>query len=161
GDAGKELRRSQPPLDALPRDARTGDARLSADGGLGEPLERVERAVGADDDAAQATIADQQVAAESDPEDGHVRGRRAQERREILAIARIEEHLGRAADVPGGVTAQGLIAAYARGELRLQRDAHERLPRAGGAASAAGSWWATVVMLPAPIATMRSPSRIR
>src|SRR5215469_8381316 len=57
GDAGKELRRSQPPLDALPRDTRAGDARLPAHRRLGEPLERIERAVGADDDAAQAAVA--------------------------------------------------------------------------------------------------------
>src|SRR5215472_4400369 len=49
GDARKELRRTQPPLDALPRDARAGNARLTADAGLGEPLEPIERAVGADD----------------------------------------------------------------------------------------------------------------
>src|SRR6516165_6228795 len=161
GNAGKELRGTQPPLDALPRDARAGDARLGVHGGLGEPLEGIERAVGADDDAAQAAIAHQQVAAEPDPVDGHVRRRGAQESRELLAIARIEEHLGRAPDVPGGVTAQGLIAAHARGELRSEGDAHDAPPRAGGAASAAGSWLATAVMLPAPIVTMTSPSRIR
>jgi len=135
----KELRRSQPPLDALPRDARAGGAGFTAHAGFGEPLERIECAVGADDDAAQAAIAHQQIAAEPDPVNGHLCRYRPQEGGEILAIARIEEDLGRPADVPGGVPAERLIAPHARGELGGERQVHA-LPSGGNsAASAAGS----------------------
>ena len=72
GNAGEELRRPQTPLDALAGDARAGDAGLGAHHGLAQALERIERAVHADDDAADAAVAHQQVAAEPDPGDRHL-----------------------------------------------------------------------------------------
>src|SRR5204863_448045 len=76
------------------------------------------------------------------------------------ALARIEENLGRAPDVPGGVPAQGLIAAHPLAELRGDGEAHRELLGGRSAASAPGSACATALMLPAPMARMTSPSEI-
>src|SRR2546421_1854558 len=160
GNAGKELRGPESPLDALPRDACTGDTGLDLHRGLGDAREGIERAVRADDDPLEAPVTHQQVAAEPDEVDRHIKGHGAQERRQLGAVARIEEHLRRASDVPGGVPAQGLIAPHAHLELRGHRERHEVLPGGSRAASAAGSACATALMLPAPMATMTSPSRI-
>src|SRR5213082_3487548 len=83
---------------------------------------------------------------------------RAQELCELDAIARIEENLGRAPDVPGGVPAQGLIAPHPLAELRGDGEAHRELLGGRSAASAPGSACATALMLPAPMARMTSPS---
>src|SRR5213080_2715067 len=159
-DAREEFRGPEPPLDALPRDARTGDARLGAHRALAGAVEEIERAVRAHDHALQAAVAHQEVAPEPDPVDGHRGRERAQELCELDAIARIEENLGRAPDVPGGVPAQGLIAAHPLAELRGDGEAHRELLGGRSAASAPGSACATALMLPAPMARMTSPSEI-
>src|SRR2546429_1181748 len=159
-DAREEFRGPKPPLDALPGDARTGDARLGAHRALAGAVEEIERAVRAHDHALQAAVAHQQVAPEPDPVDGHRGRERAQELCELDAIARIEEDLRRAPDVPGGVPAQGLIAAHPLAELRGDGEAHRELPGGRSAASAPGSACATALMLPAPMARMTSPSEI-
>src|SRR5204863_31437 len=124
------------------------------------PVEEIERAVRAHDHALQAAVAHQEVAPEPDPVDGHRGRERAQELCELDAIARIEENLGRAPDVPGGVPAQGLIAAHPLAELRGDGEAHRELLGGRSAASAPGSACATALMLPAPMARMTSPSEI-
>src|SRR5207244_3059197 len=123
-------------------------------------VEEIERAVRAHDHALQAAVAHQQVAPEPDPVDGHRGRERAQECCELDAIARIEENLRRAPNVPGGVPAQGLIAAHPLAELRGDGEAHRELPGGRSAASAPGSACATALMLPAPMARMTSPSEI-
>src|SRR5579871_1823673 len=156
GYAGEELRGAQAPLDALARDARAGDAGLGVHAGVAEALEPIERPVSADDDARESPVAHQQIAAEPDPVDRHIRGQATQESREIRAVARIEEHFGRTADMPGGVTAEGLAPAHARIEAGSDGDRHGLPP--AGTLKLAGSACAAALMLPAPIATMTSPS---
>src|SRR5438045_2055242 len=123
-------------------------------------LSKPQRAVRAHDHALQAAVAHQEVAPEPDPVDGHRGRERAQELCELDAIARIEENLRRAPDVPGGVPAQGLIAAHPLAELRGDGEAHRELLGGRSAASAPGSACATALMLPAPMARMTSPSEI-
>src|SRR5207237_9235532 len=116
------------------------------------------RAGPAHDPALQAARAAQVVGPGPDPVAGHRGRERAEEVCELDAIARIEENLGRAPDVPGGVPAQGLIAAHPLAELRGDGEAHRELPGGRSAASAPGSACATALMLPAPMARLPSPS---
>src|SRR5436305_1048455 len=136
------------------------DAKALEAGRLDGAVEEIERAVRAHDHALQAAVAHQEVAPEPDPVDGHRGRERAQELCELDAIARIEENLRRAPDVPGGVPAQGLIAAHPLAELRGDGEAHRELLGGRSAASAPGSACATALMLPAPMARMTSPSEI-
>src|SRR5262249_14398146 len=154
------FRRSQPPFDALSRNARARQPGFTAHVRLGEPLERIECAVGADDDAAQAAVAHEQIAAEADPLDGHLWRRGAQACSQVLAVVRIEESFRGAAHVPGGVAAQGLITPHPGRKLGSKGDAHAFDPNGSRAPSEAGSVCATALMLPAPMATITSPSRI-
>src|SRR5262249_40064373 len=85
-------------------------------------------------------------------------GNRLQKRREIRAVARIEEHLSGAANVPRCVATHGLIPLHAQGELGGNGHSHEA-PRAE-TPNRLGSSCETTVMCPAPMVTMRSPSWI-
>src|SRR5581483_7008993 len=71
-NAREELRRTQAPLDALLGEPRTGHAGLAVHGDLIEAVQPIERAERADDDARQAPVANQQIAAETDPVNGHL-----------------------------------------------------------------------------------------
>src|SRR5580765_4426423 len=159
-DTGKELGGPQAPLDALAGDARAGDAGFGAHRGVVHALEGLKGAVRADDDAADAPIAHQQVAAQTNPLDRHPGGHAAQERGKLGAIGGIEEYVRRPADMPGSVAAQGLIAAHAGDEFGRDGHAHEALPGGSSADSASGNACATALMLPAPMARMTSPSLI-
>ena len=63
----KKLSRAQSPLHALFGNACTGEAGLAVDICLVEPVETIERAVSADDDALETAVANQQVAAQPNP----------------------------------------------------------------------------------------------
>src|SRR6185312_2644566 len=160
GDAGEELRRAETPFDALSGDTGTGDSGLAMHGLGPIALQPVQHAVRADDDSGDSAVAHQQVASESDPADRHIGRYALEECREIRPIARCEVDLRGSADVPGGMAAHRLVAADARQELACDRQ--HQAPLRGGRSTPrrSSSRCATALMLPAPMATITSPSRI-
>ncbi len=111
---------------SAPAPART---RGAVDGDIGEA------AAQADDDAGHAAVAHQQVGADADHGDGHVRRLGGEEGDEVVAVGRAEHHLRRAADAePGDArraarsrSAARAPAAAARSDaLRSHRRRHHR-----------------------------------
>ena len=100
GNAGKEFRRPQSPFHALPGDAPAGHAGLDLNAGGAQAFEPAQRAVRGDDGAANPAVAHQEIAAESDPQQRHVRRQLAHEGGQIHDVARREEQIRRAADMP-------------------------------------------------------------
>jgi hypothetical protein len=83
---------------------------------------------GVDDDATDAAIAHQQVAAEAEPEQRRAFGKGAEKREQVRAIAGLEEHVRRSAHVPGGVARHRFIALHAIRKLWIHHEdsvAHE------------------------------------
>ena len=68
-----------------------GNARLAIDVGVAHALEPIERTVRRDHDAAQAAVANEHVAAEPDPVNRRAGREAAQERREVVHVARLED----------------------------------------------------------------------
>jgi hypothetical protein len=118
GNAREELGGSETPLHALLGEPRTRDTRLAIDIGVAQALEPIERAVRCDHHASQAAVADQHIAAEPDPMQRCPGGQTVQERGQVVGIARLEEHIGGSAHVPGGVTRHRLVEQHAPGEVR-------------------------------------------
>src|SRR5580658_3828693 len=99
-NAAEELTLREAPVIAAARDARARHAGLTVDAGLRAPLDAREGARRGHDHATDTAIAHQQIAAQTDPVDRYLGRQRAQERGQILDVARTEEHVGRAADTP-------------------------------------------------------------
>src|SRR5690606_33725103 len=121
-------------------------------------LDDIERIAGADHHAAHAAVAHQQVAAQPQPQQRHLRWQLPEEVHQLGAIAGAEEHIGRTAHMPGGVAGQRLIQTDAGGELRRRQVAHGA-SCAHSATSRGASSWAAALMLPAPIIAITSPPR--
>ena len=99
-NAAEELTLRKAPVIAAARDARARHAGLTVDAGLRAPLDAREGARRGHDHATDTAIAHQQIAAQTDPVDRYLGRQRAQERSQILDVARTEEHVGRTADTP-------------------------------------------------------------
>ncbi len=139
GNPRKELCRPQAPLHALPRDPRAGNTRLSIDRRLVDPFQAIERAVRADDDALDAPVAHENVASQAHPLNGHFVVQRSQERRQVRAVARCEEHFRGPAYMPGRMPAHRLVALHAGREFDCDCHGHGCSLRAVKPASRAGS----------------------
>src|SRR5690348_11829992 len=159
-NAREELRRTKAPPDALPGDARAGDTGLAVHHVGSGTLQPIEGAVHADNDARDASVAHQQIAAEADPAHRHIGRQALQERRQVRTIGRREIDLRRATHVPGGMAAHRLVAPDARQEFLRHGQHHGLLPGGRSAGNRSLSLCATELMLPAPMAMITSPSRI-
>src|SRR5690606_16619197 len=161
----EELGRSQPPLDALLGELGAGDAGAAAHVVLVDALETAERAMCLDDRPANAAIAYQEVAAQTDPMHGHVRRQPGEELGQLVDVRGAEIQVRRPTHVPGGMTRHRLVTQHARCKIRRQgvRVHGRRLLSTNGSgsscASVAGNSAATLPMLPAPMVTTTSPSR--
>src|SRR6202034_3498644 len=97
---------------------------------------------------------------EPDPAHRHIRRHVPQEGREIRTVARCEVELRGAPYVPRRMAAHRLVAPHALHEL-LRDGEHQLLLRSGrSAAKRSCSLCATALMLPAPMVTITSPSRM-
>src|SRR6185437_14351811 len=92
--------------------------------------------------------------------DRHIVAQRPEESRQVGAVARSEEHLRRAANVPGRVPAHRLIALHTNCIFGCDSHGHGCSLRGINLSNRAGRSWETVVMWPAPMVTMTSPSRM-
>ena len=103
-------------------------------------LQRAERAMRRDHRAAHSAVAHQQVAAEADPQRSACpRGSWRRNDGEIHDVARREEQVRGAADVPGGVLGHGHVVQDPCGELRRGRSPCESLRRSCRAPPRSGS----------------------
>src|SRR6187551_3809041 len=160
GYAGEEFRGAQVPARALAGKTRTRHAGFGMHATLAAAFQCRQRIASGDDHAADATVAHQQIASQTQPQLRHVRRQYLQEGDEIGAVAGHEEQVGRSTDMPGGMARKQLADAHARGKFRWQREVHAA-PAALSAASCPASSCAALLMLPAPIIAMTSPGRSR
>src|SRR6202000_2932898 len=158
GNACKEFRRPQAPLDALAREAAAGHAGFGANARRAVPLERSQGPMRRHDRAAHAAVAHQQIAAQADPQQRHFLGQLPDEGSQIHDVARHEKQIRRTAGVPRGVLGHGYVAQDARAEFRrqIQRTlcAHAAAPAAKRLFKSCATW----PKLPAPMVRTTSPS---
>src|SRR5882672_4407745 len=160
GNPGEELRGSQAPFHALLREPRAGHTGSASNLRLVGALQIIERAVRRDHDAAQAAIAHQHIAAETNPVKRRAGRQAAQECREILGVARLEVGFRRATDMPRGVARHRFVVHDPAAVFGADGDrVHLLLPRRPLLPSCVGSSWEIAPMLPAPMVTTTSPSR--
>src|SRR4030095_15016037 len=97
GNPGEELGRSKSPLDALFRELCAGNAGAAANALIVDAHAFIEGAMCSAHRTAHAAVADEQVAAEPDPQHGRTCLETAQEYGEICDIEGIEEQVRRGA----------------------------------------------------------------
>src|SRR5690606_27962474 len=122
-----------------------------------------EAAAQADDDAFDAAVADEQVRAETDIGDGHVRRKSFEKISEVRLVGGRIENLSRTADAKPSVVFERRIGReppaqvrQARGQALQQFGAVHAAPPC--CSSLVGSALIQSVMVPAPSPTTRSPS---
>ena len=140
GNAGEKFGGAEPPAYALPRQLRAGNAAAGTHEVGVDALQVPEDAGRGYDHAPQAPVPDQQVAADAQPENRHVRIEFAQESLQILDARRNEEELGVTAGAPRHVAAHRLVAPQFAPSMHLfQRRRHECTLRFGLLPSSCGS----------------------
>ena len=140
-DAGEELGRTEPPANALPGKLRAGNAAAGTHEVGIDTLQLPEDTGCGDDHTAQTAVPDEQVAADTQPENGRVCIEFTQEGLQVLDARGHEQEIGLAARTPRDMPAHRLVAPQLAPRMHcFRRRHHECTFRSGLLPSSCGSF---------------------